>query len=806
MGVCLEKRKLEEERINKENIKISNEIEPLYKTKFKKMRKSICEIIGKTTGTGFFCKIKYKNKLIPVLITNYHVINDNYLKNKNTLKCYINGESKILNINKDSIIYSSITNQFDIIIIKLKNDEINHYLEIDDNIFNINSENSYKNEHICILHYKNSGNASISYGYGIEQINYYDVKHFCYTLSHSSGGPILSLLTNKIIGIHKLCVNKENDRYNIGTFLKFPLNDLNIKKNEIIIKIKVNLDDINKDIYFLDNIKNKEFQGIKYDYDNLKELNKDNTELYINGDKKEYKKYFRPKKEGIYTILLKFNILISDCSHMFECCSKIINIDLSNFDTTNVNNMKCMFSFCESLESLKDISKLDTIKVKNMSFLFFNCKSLKSLPHISKWDTKNVTNMRSMFSHCLSLLSLPKISKWDTNNVADMSNMFSCCKSLISLPNIFKWNTNNVIDMNNMFHNCESLKSLPYISKWNTINITDMNNMFSNCYSLELLPDISNWNTRNVIDMSDMFSYCYKLKSLPDISKWDTKNVTNMSGMFSHCSSLKLLPDIFTWNTTNVIDISWIFYYCKSLESLPYISKWDTKKFIKINGIFSCCESLKSLPDISNWNTKNVNDMNNMFSFCESLKSLPDISKWNTINVNDMNNIFFRCLLLESLPDISKWNTKNVKNMNNMFSYCRKLKSLPDISKWNIRNVIDMCGILAQCISLNSLPDISKWNKINYNEMRKTLCKYILCEFNQYISNLDTKNMKNMISKYIVLEALPIDILKIFYNNIKSSFYKFKNNRENIFCYKNIIFLCELYFLMIEKYKNEDNN
>ena len=58
MGVCLEKRKLEEERINKENIKISNEIEPLYKTKFKEMRKSICEIIGKTTGTGFFCKIK----------------------------------------------------------------------------------------------------------------------------------------------------------------------------------------------------------------------------------------------------------------------------------------------------------------------------------------------------------------------------------------------------------------------------------------------------------------------------------------------------------------------------------------------------------------------------------------------------------------------------------------------------------------------------------------------------------------------------------------------------------------------------
>ena len=77
-----------------------------------------------------------------------------------------------------------------------------------------------------ILHFPNSGNASISYGYGIEQISNYNIKHLCNTLPGSSGGPILSRLTNKIIGIHKGCIetiNKE-DKYNIGTFLKFPLN------------------------------------------------------------------------------------------------------------------------------------------------------------------------------------------------------------------------------------------------------------------------------------------------------------------------------------------------------------------------------------------------------------------------------------------------------------------------------------------------------------------------------------------------------------------------------------------------------
>ena len=50
-------------------------------------------------------------------------------------------------------------------------------------------------------------------------------------------------------------------------------------------------------------------------------------------------KYFIPKKEGIYKIKLKFNIYIKDCSFMFYNCYKIINIDLSSFNISNINNM-----------------------------------------------------------------------------------------------------------------------------------------------------------------------------------------------------------------------------------------------------------------------------------------------------------------------------------------------------------------------------------------------------------------------------------------------------------------------------------
>ena len=45
-------------------------------------------------GTGFFCNIPYNNKLIPVMITNNHIIDSNYISNN---KLYFT-----LDLNKNS--------------------------------------------------------------------------------------------------------------------------------------------------------------------------------------------------------------------------------------------------------------------------------------------------------------------------------------------------------------------------------------------------------------------------------------------------------------------------------------------------------------------------------------------------------------------------------------------------------------------------------------------------------------------------------------------------------------------------------
>ena len=46
-------------------------------------------------------------------------------------------------------------------------------------------------------------------------------------------------------------------------------------------------------------------------------------------------------------ITMKWNNKLTDCSKMFLNLSNIIEIDLSNFDSSNVNNMESLFNGCK---------------------------------------------------------------------------------------------------------------------------------------------------------------------------------------------------------------------------------------------------------------------------------------------------------------------------------------------------------------------------------------------------------------------------------------------------------------------------
>ena len=282
------------------------------------MKQCICEIKNNNgNGTGFFCKIPNKN--INLLITNNHVINEEIIKENDNIILRLNNdkEKKKIKLDENRKIYTS--EKYDTTIIEIKEeDNINKYIELDEDIF----EEDKSNENIYIIQYPRLINteqkAAVSYGILKEIQNEYNIIHKCSTEPGSSGSPILNISNNKVIGIHKESPLKYE--FNKGTYLKYPineyLNNINIinrnkEINEINITLKIEKDDINKDIYFLDNTYGNyliDDKWVEHHHGNLKELNEKNTELYINNIRFKYSKYFKPKEEGIYEIKLKFNI------------------------------------------------------------------------------------------------------------------------------------------------------------------------------------------------------------------------------------------------------------------------------------------------------------------------------------------------------------------------------------------------------------------------------------------------------------------------------------------------------------------
>ena len=332
--------------------------------------------------------------------------------------------------------------------------------------------------------------------------------------------------------------------------------------------------------------------GEKFVKNNIK-----NCYLIIDGEIKELSEKYTIKSvdEKLTVFLIKENKNLTDMSYMFCECDILSSIVDSSWRTEKVTNMSYMFYNCKALIYLcRNLQYWKTNNVIDFSHIFSGCKALsnEAMPDISEWNTSKVQNMSYMFNECESFELLVDISKWDTKEVKLMCNMFSNCLALESLKNIFKWNTENVTDMSYMFYNCISLKRISDFNcdtneygqnnkindemKWDTSKVTNMSNIFNGCEDLEYLPEkISKWDISKVKYMSYMFSNCKSLNSFPnEISNWNTENALYMNNMFENCSSLEFLPEIANWNINNLIDISNIIKGCNILKNIHDFSKW----------------------------------------------------------------------------------------------------------------------------------------------------------------------------------------------------------------------------------------
>ena len=192
------------------------------------LEKCICNIekLDGIKGTGFLCKIPYPDqfKLLPVLITNNHILNRDDIEVNKTIKIIIDNKVKYIKLGERKA-YSNAKENIDITIIEIipNLDGLLYFLDVDEMIFDINYKQIFQNKLVYLLQYSR-GKPSHSEGIITNIYNGY-IEHTCSNNDYeSSGAPILNLSTFKVIGVLK---NKNQYISNIGIFMKYIIDEFN---------------------------------------------------------------------------------------------------------------------------------------------------------------------------------------------------------------------------------------------------------------------------------------------------------------------------------------------------------------------------------------------------------------------------------------------------------------------------------------------------------------------------------------------------------------------------------------------------
>ena len=372
----------------------------------------------------------------------------------------------------------------------------------------------------------------------------------------------------------------------------------------------------------------------------------------------------------------------TSCFYWFCLCSNLTTIEgIEYLNTEKVTNMNSMFDRCSALTSL-DLTNFNTAKVTDMNYMFIGCSALTTIFVSDKFVTSQVTKSVDMFSGCNKLIGAIKYAENTTNNkdYANYETGYFTPKG--GFPGYAKFDEGTgtltftsgpskpegAYDLNVginypgwWYGQSGKIKTVVFDASFANARPTSCYCWFSGCYNLTEIKGIEYLNTENVTNMGFMFNSCKVLTSL-NLSNFNTEKVTDMQGMFGECSDLTSL-DLTSFNTAEVTKMDNMFKSCDALTSLD-ISNFNTAKVTDMNYMFYGCYALTSL-DLTSFNTAEVTDMSNMFRLCYSLTSL-DLSNFNTAKVENMGWMFKSCYALTSL-DLSSFNTAKVTNMTQMF-------------------------------------------------------------------------------------------------------------------------------------------
>ena len=344
------------------------------------------------------------------------------------------------------------------------------------------------------------------------------------------------------------------------------INTTNIKPSDEVTKYKVSTEDSLYDAYmYLDNT-----DLMIYSEDKSIYLNEDSSYMFrgFNGITN-----FDPSCFDFYNV--------RDLSYGFFQMSNLKEIDLSNVNLINVENIKYLVGFDNKLTNIKGFDEIHLDGIKDLEYAFLGT-SLSYL-NLSTIRSSNLTSPYIYLTGGNSIVKTIDLSNWDMTKatILDLAGMSGITKLILR---------NATIGGNTRLYENGGPKVQQFYGKnYDTFDVTNaklvgnVNNCFANLFNSNIV-GLSTLDTSRATSFENMFSATEIARYVNDFATWDVSNVLNFNYFFNDYSSIPLdLSALSTWNINPNAEIR-PFFNPRNDPSTYTLPNWSGGTWQSVSG------------------------------------------------------------------------------------------------------------------------------------------------------------------------------------------------------------------------------
>lgn len=399
---------------------------------------------------------------------------------------------------------------------------------------------------------------------------------------------------------------------------------------------------------------------------------------------------------------------VQDMSKMFNSCSELTTLDVSNWQTEAVTDVSEMFKWDDKLETIYSKTGAFDVSDATSSQMFYNCAVVTGGYGTSMETTNNgsdgtyavidsadtagyLTDAENIKTSSDTTLIkgggfLTKIRQ-AVNAICGYTYgdfLYDSSQSLVksvakadsapaaSIKTVELSTADSKDEVTGWYD--KGSKTFYWYTDADIVYLNeDASRMFTGMTALTNIDSVAEFNSSKTENMAGIFMEDEALTSLSAVSGWDTSNVTNLGYAFRGAKTLSNIDALANWDVSSVTDMHQLFFagvdgYPMAITNLKALAKWDVSQVTDMSDMFSSCTSLKDVSDISGWKTTSATNMREMFYYTTALKDASSLSGWNVPGSVNTHYAFrwsgFDCTYHGQLPSGEKTTQNSAASSN----------------------------------------------------------------------------------------------------------------------------------------------